>query len=120
MLPKQTSRNARGAKTILICGAGIAGPTLAYWLAEHGFEPTLLERAPRVRTGGYMLDFWGLGFDVAERMRLLPVLRERGYAIDSVRFVDAAFCVALSNTQLRQAVFELLWKRFSNSCKNCG
>ena len=89
MLPEQTKRNARGAKTILICGAGIAGPTLAYWLAEYGFEPTLLERAPRLRTGGYMLDFWGLGFDVAERMRLVPVLRERGYAIDSVRFVDA-------------------------------
>ncbi len=37
---------------ILISGAGIAGPTLAYWLAHYGFQPTLVERAPHLRTGG--------------------------------------------------------------------
>jgi 2-polyprenyl-6-methoxyphenol hydroxylase-like FAD-dependent oxidoreductase len=31
---------------ILISGAGIAGPTLAYWLRPHGFTPTLVESAP--------------------------------------------------------------------------
>jgi 2-polyprenyl-6-methoxyphenol hydroxylase-like FAD-dependent oxidoreductase len=78
------------AQSVLICGSGVAGPTLAYWLAEGGFEPTLIERAPELRTGGYMLDFWGLGFDIAERMGLLPSIRERGYLIDSLRFVDAS------------------------------
>jgi 2-polyprenyl-6-methoxyphenol hydroxylase-like FAD-dependent oxidoreductase len=38
---------------ILICGAGIAGPTLAYWLHRYGFEPTLVESAPALRTGGW-------------------------------------------------------------------
>ena len=47
-------------KTILISGAGIAGPTLAFWLKAAGFEPTLIERAPALRTGGYVIDFWGL------------------------------------------------------------
>src|SRR5215469_9529954 len=74
--------------TILICGAGIAGPALAYWLRQYGFEPTLIEHAPALRSGGYIVDFWGRGFDVAERMGLLPGLRCAGYDIDEVRIVD--------------------------------
>jgi 2-polyprenyl-6-methoxyphenol hydroxylase-like FAD-dependent oxidoreductase len=76
-------------RRILICGAGIAGPTLAYWLRYYGFEPTLIERAPHLRTGGYIIDFWGLGFRIAEKMGLLPALRREAYAIDEVRIVDA-------------------------------
>ena len=59
---------AMNRKTVLISGAGIAGPTLAYWLKAAGFEPTLIERRPALRTGGYVIDFWGLGYDIAERM----------------------------------------------------
>ena len=43
-------------QSILIPGAGIAGPTLAYWLAFYGFRPTLVERAPQLREGGYLID----------------------------------------------------------------
>lgn len=75
-------------RKILICGAGIAGPCLAYWLLRHGFEPVLVERAPTLRSGGYIIDFWGLGFDVAEKMGLVPALRQEGYTIDEVRIVD--------------------------------
>jgi len=75
-------------RKILISGVGIAGPTLAYWLRSYGFEPTLVERAPTLRSGGYIVDFWGLGFDVAEKMRLLPALRSEGYEINEVRIVD--------------------------------
>ncbi|HEX7020951.1 MAG TPA: FAD-binding domain [Gemmatimonadaceae bacterium] len=77
-----------GDRSILISGAGIAGPTLAYWLLERGFAPTIVERAPALRTGGYMIDFWGVGYDVAERMGLLPDLHADGYRIDRVSFVD--------------------------------
>jgi 2-polyprenyl-6-methoxyphenol hydroxylase-like FAD-dependent oxidoreductase len=73
---------------VLISGAGIAGPTLAYWLARHGMTPTLVERAPTLRTGGYVIDFWGAGFDVATRMGLLPQVRSAGYAIREVREVN--------------------------------
>jgi 2-polyprenyl-6-methoxyphenol hydroxylase-like FAD-dependent oxidoreductase len=72
---------------ILISGAGIAGPTVAYWLLRRGFEPVLIERAPRLREGGYIIDFWGVGFDVAERMGLIPALRTAGYVIDRIEFV---------------------------------
>ncbi len=57
-------------RTALISGAGIAGPTLAYWLIRAGVTPTVVEREPTLRTGGYVIDFWGLGYDVAERMGL--------------------------------------------------
>jgi len=46
-------------RTILISGAGIAGPVLAYWLRRYGFTPTVVERAPAVREGGYAVDFRG-------------------------------------------------------------
>jgi len=73
---------------ILISGAGIAGPTLAYWLLQHGFEPVIVEHAPALRSGGYVIDFWGLGFDVAEKMGLLPNLQRTGYKVREVRMVD--------------------------------
>jgi 2-polyprenyl-6-methoxyphenol hydroxylase-like FAD-dependent oxidoreductase len=70
---------------VLISGAGIAGPTLAYWLARYGFKPTIIEIAPRLRTGGYVIDFWGAGFDIADRMGLLPEISRKGYMVQEVR-----------------------------------
>ena len=75
-------------KNVLISGIGIAGPTLAYWLGEHGYRPTLMEQAPRLRTGGYLIDFWGRGYDIAARMGLLPDLKSVGYQVKEVRLVD--------------------------------
>jgi 2-polyprenyl-6-methoxyphenol hydroxylase-like FAD-dependent oxidoreductase len=75
---------------VLISGAGIAGLTLAYWLYHYGHEPTLVEKAPSLRTGGYIIDFWGLGFDIADRMGLLPEIREKGYMVREVKIVDRA------------------------------
>ncbi len=74
---------------IAINGAGIAGPTLAYWLQRSGYEVVLVEEAPRLRAGGYIIDFWGVGYDIAERMGLLPRIKELGYQVREVRFVDA-------------------------------
>ena len=72
---------------VLIVGAGIAGPTLAYWLVRSGHEPTLVERSPSPRRGGYVIDFWGAGFDVAERMGIVPDLLEKGYRVQELREV---------------------------------
>ena len=73
---------------ILISGAGIAGPTLAYWLNRYGMQPTLVEKAPRLRSGGYMIDFWGAGFEIADRMELLPRIKPKGYIIKELRVVN--------------------------------
>jgi 2-polyprenyl-6-methoxyphenol hydroxylase-like FAD-dependent oxidoreductase len=69
---------------VLISGAGIAGPTLAYWLSVYGVKSALVERAPHLRTGGYAIDFWGRGLDVAERMGIIPEIRRDGYCTGSV------------------------------------
>jgi 2-polyprenyl-6-methoxyphenol hydroxylase-like FAD-dependent oxidoreductase len=77
-------------KSVLICGAGIAGPTLAFWLKAAGFEPTIAERAPGLRSGGYVIDFWGLGYDLAERMGLIAEINRTGYHVRELRIVDGA------------------------------
>ena len=74
--------------SVLISGVGVAGPTLAYWLGRSGFRPTLIERAPRLRSGGYVIDFWGLGYDIAERMGLSKDLNRIGYHVREMRIVD--------------------------------
>jgi 2-polyprenyl-6-methoxyphenol hydroxylase-like FAD-dependent oxidoreductase len=77
------------AKTVLISGAGIAGPTFAYWLDKAGLKPTLVEAAPSLRTGGYVIDFWGLGYDIAEWMGIAGDLDHVGYHMREMRIVDA-------------------------------
>ena len=75
-------------KNILISGAGIAGPTLAYWLKLYGFNPTIVEQAPALREGGYAIDFVGAGFEVAEKMGILQELRDADLKIKELVFVD--------------------------------
>jgi len=74
-------------QTVLISGLGIAGPTLAYGLKTAGFEPTLIERSPTLRSGGYVIDFWGLGYDIAERMGLSADINRAGYQFRELRIV---------------------------------
>lgn len=62
-------------KTVLISGASIAGPTLAFWLKRRGFAPTLVERAPRPRPGGQAIDIRGKALAVVERMGLIERAR---------------------------------------------
>jgi 2-polyprenyl-6-methoxyphenol hydroxylase-like FAD-dependent oxidoreductase len=76
------------AQTVLISGAGIAGPTLAFWLRAAGFEPVLIERTPALRTGGYVVDFWGCGYDIAERMCLTDDIHRVGYHARELRIVN--------------------------------
>lgn len=73
---------------VLIVGAGIAGPTLAYRLQKSGHEVTIVEHAPELRSGGYLVDFWGAGFNVAEKMGIVPELRRRGYVMTEARAVN--------------------------------
>lgn len=75
-------------KNILISGAGIAGVALAFWLKRYGFNPTIVEQAPKLREGGYAIDFFGAGFDVAEKMGILSDLEKLDLKIREVTFVD--------------------------------
>ncbi|MBR0754296.1 FAD-binding domain [Bradyrhizobium jicamae] len=75
-------------KSILISGVGVAGPTIAFWLKQAGFEPTLVERTACLRIGGYVIDFWGLGYDIAERMGLIEEINRIGYHVKEMQVVD--------------------------------
>ncbi|HEY1959873.1 MAG TPA: FAD-binding domain [Polyangiaceae bacterium] len=72
---------------ILVSGLGIAGPCVAYWLERHGHAVTIVERAPKLRTGGYVVDFWGAAFDVADRMGVASQILAKGYKVQELREV---------------------------------
>ncbi|WP_037318934.1 FAD-dependent monooxygenase [Amycolatopsis orientalis] len=55
---------------ILVSGASVAGPALAFWLTHHGFAVTVVERAPSLRPGGQAVDLRGTAKEVARRMGL--------------------------------------------------
>ncbi|MEU8248802.1 FAD-dependent monooxygenase [Nonomuraea sp. NPDC048916] len=61
---------------ILVSGASVAGPAVAYWLTRYGFEVTVVERAPSLRkTGGHAIDLFRPAMDIVEKMGLLdPVI----------------------------------------------
>ena len=61
---------------ILVSGASIAGPVLAYWLTRRGFDVTVVERAPALRkTGGHAVDLFRPAMDISERMGVLPQIQ---------------------------------------------
>ncbi|MEE4417770.1 FAD-dependent monooxygenase [Streptomyces bugieae] len=63
---------------ILVSGAGVAGPVLAYWLTRHGFSVTVVERAPALRrTGGHAVDLFRPAMNISEKMGVLPRIEER-------------------------------------------
>ena len=75
---------------VLIVGAGIAGPALAYWLARNGYRPTVVEHARQLRSGGSAIVVKGPAIPVAERMGVLPQLRELATRNRSLPLLDPA------------------------------
>ncbi|WP_067835188.1 FAD-dependent monooxygenase [Nocardia lijiangensis] len=71
-------------RNVLISGASIAGPALAYWLHRSGFAVTVVEKASALRGGGYPIDVRGTAIEVVRRMGILPQLQDAH--IDSRRF----------------------------------
>lgn len=63
-------------KNILISGAGSAGQSLGYWLRRYGFNPTVVERAPAPRSGGFAIDLRGAAVLAAGRMGIIDACRE--------------------------------------------
>ncbi|MEO3800254.1 FAD-dependent monooxygenase [Nonomuraea sp. B1E8] len=68
---------------ILISGASVAGPALAYWLGRYGFEVTVVERAPALRkSGGHAVDLFRPAMDIVERMGVLEQVLARRTGTD--------------------------------------
>jgi 2-polyprenyl-6-methoxyphenol hydroxylase-like FAD-dependent oxidoreductase len=75
-------------KKILISGASIAGPTLAFWLNRFGFATTIVERADSLRLGGQNIDIKGAAQKIAQLMGIEEEIRAADTGELGVRFVD--------------------------------
>lgn len=84
----QITTHATQHRSVLISGAGIAGPTLAFWLRTAGLTPVLVESAPALRAGGYVIDLWGVGYEIAQRMGLGADIDRVGYHVREMRIVN--------------------------------
>ena len=73
--------------TVLISGAGIAGPSLAFWLTKNGYRVIVVEIADGIRPGGQTVDLRGAGGDVVERMGLMPQMRAHALEQHGVAWV---------------------------------
>ena len=103
------------SRSALISGASIAGPTLAYWLDRYGFDVTVVERAPAVRSGGYPIDIRGTAIAVIERMRLLPQVKAAHIAEvvlskpdDAVKHLRAAWVACPGDSEVLDHLARLL------------
>lgn len=87
-------------KTVLISGAGVAGPALAYWLDHHGFIPTVVERAPALRAGGHAVDVRGTALEVIERMGLTDPLRRARTRMRGMSMLDPDGAEIMRSTEV--------------------
>jgi 2-polyprenyl-6-methoxyphenol hydroxylase-like FAD-dependent oxidoreductase len=72
---------------VLISGAGIAGPALAWWLARYGVQSVVVERSADLRVGGHAIDIRGVALDVIERMGLIEDVRRAKTRLHTLSFV---------------------------------
>jgi 2-polyprenyl-6-methoxyphenol hydroxylase-like FAD-dependent oxidoreductase len=73
---------------VLISGASIAGPSVAYWLQRHGFAVTVIERSPGLRPGGQPIDIRGVALEVVAEMRLKAQVEARRTRIAGANVLD--------------------------------
>lgn len=76
-------------KSVLIAGASIAGPSLAFWLQRIGYAITIVELSPTLRLGGQGVDIRDQSIQVVERMGLMDAVRQRVVDDVAARFVSA-------------------------------
>ncbi len=74
---------------ILICGGGIAGPALAYWLARTGHEVVVVERFQTLRASGAQIDLRGQGIEAIKRMGLYDIIRSKRVDEPGTSYVNA-------------------------------
>jgi 2-polyprenyl-6-methoxyphenol hydroxylase-like FAD-dependent oxidoreductase len=70
---------------ILISGASIAGPVLAYWLTQHDFDVTVVEQAPTLRkTGGHAVDLFRPSMEISAKMGVLSHIEALATGTDTL------------------------------------
>ena len=77
---------------VLISGAGIAGPCLAYWLARTRLSATIsiIERSPSPRVTGQAVDIRGPAIEIMKAMKLEEAVRSRYTTEEGTRFLNSS------------------------------
>lgn len=75
---------------VLISGASVAGPALAYWLVRAGCNVTVVERAPSLRKTGQGVDIRDTARDVIKRMGLFDRIRDQSSHEEGIMAVDGS------------------------------
>lgn len=76
-------------RRVLISGAGIAGATLAYWLARRGLSPTIVEQDQAVRSSGSPVDVRGPAIPIVRAMGVLAALRSQATAATGLLIIGS-------------------------------
>lgn len=74
---------------ILISGAGIAGPTLAWFLAKMGAHIDILEKNDSLLSNGHAVDFKGSAATVVKKMGLLDEIKRASTTEKGTRFIGS-------------------------------
>lgn len=74
---------------VLISGASVAGPALAYWLVRAGCKVAIVERAPTLRSAGQGIDIRDTARDVVKRMGIFDRIREKSSHEQGLEVVDS-------------------------------
>ncbi|KAG8158131.1 hypothetical protein KVR01_011892 [Diaporthe batatas] len=75
---------------VLICGGGIAGNALAFWLSKANHDVTVVERFPDLRATGLQVDLRGAGIEVLKRMGLEEQFRAHAAEEKGIEFVSSS------------------------------
>ncbi|KAM0697932.1 hypothetical protein Q7P36_002786 [Cladosporium allicinum] len=75
---------------ILICGGGLAGNTLAFWLTRQNHDVTVLEKFPDLRLTGLQIDIRGHGVEVMKRMGLEKAFLAHAVQEQGLEFVNSS------------------------------
>src|SRR4029450_10370743 len=83
------SQMAANAPRVLISGASVAGPVLAYWLSRFGFQTTVVEQTERLGfgTGGHAVDLFGPALLIIEWMGALQLVQNASTHTDIISFI---------------------------------
>ena len=99
---------------VLISGAGVAGPTLAWFLAKAGARITVVEKAQSLLPHGQSIDMVGSAIKVTKKMGLMDVVRRFNTTEKGSQFIDskgrpfAPFPVKEGSTASLSSEFEIL------------
>jgi 2-polyprenyl-6-methoxyphenol hydroxylase-like FAD-dependent oxidoreductase len=74
---------------VLVSGASVAGPALAYWLVRAGCKVTVVERGPSLRSAGQGIDVRDAARDVVKRMGIFDRIRDRSSHEEGMEYVDS-------------------------------